>query len=398
MTKLTRRELLAAAITGTATLCCPSLSRAFWPSGRQAESDASAGPDDITGHIFKNSAPDEPWKWAREAFDYIGTSDLKTTCMICPHECELSPGDRGICRSKVNIDGTLYSLSYGDPCAVHLDPVEKKPLFHFKPRTTAFSIAAAGCNFRCLNCQNWEISQARPEELRHYEMFPPDVVKAAKQTGAASIAYTYSEAVTFFEYMYDTAGIAKAAGISNLLISNGFVNKAPLDALCDVIDGANINLKSFDDSIYRKLNGGRLKPVLQTLKTLHNRKVHLEITNLVVPGYTDDYNMFKRMCAWILEALGPDHPLHLLRFFPKYKLNRLPPTPVDTLTDFRKTAMQAGIRYVYVGNVPGHEGTNTYCHNCKKMLIRRHGYLITQYNIKNEKCKFCGASIPGVWS
>ncbi|HEN20662.1 MAG TPA: AmmeMemoRadiSam system radical SAM enzyme, partial [Desulfobacteraceae bacterium] len=220
---------------------------------------------------------------------------------------------------------------------------------------------------------------------------------AAKRVSAESIAYTYSEPVTFFEYMIDTARIAKEEGIYNLLISNGYINREPLLELCRVVDGANVNLKSFSDSIYRKLNGGRLQPVLETFRTMHEKGIHFEITNLVVPGYADDQEMVKRMCEWIVENLGPDHPLHFLRFFPKYKLNRLPPTPLSTLTRFRELALSGGIRYVYLGNVPDNEGNNTYCHNCHKMLVERKGYLIPEYNLTGNRCKFCNTVIPGVW-
>ena len=356
-----------------------------------------SGPDDIRGKVFKGDAPSTPWKWAHEGYFYKKLEGGKVVCGICPNRCILSPGDRSVCRSRANINGILYSLTYGNPCALHVDPIEKKPLFHFKPRSKAFSLATTGCNFRCLNCQNWEISQVKPTEVRHHELFPKDVVKAAIQSGSESIAYTYSEPTTFFEYMIDTSHLAKAKGLYNLWISNGYINKKPLLEFCKVLDGANVNLKSFSDAIYRKLNGGRLQPVLNTFKTLHEQKVHFEITNLVVPGYTDDPDMVKKMCVWIIKNLGADHPLHFLRFFPRYKLDRLPPTPVSTLTRFRELAMQTGIRYVYLGNVPGHDGNNTYCHNCKKLLIERQGYYIPIYNLRDNQCKFCNTVIPGVW-
>ncbi len=197
--------------------------------------------------------------------------------------------------------------------------------------------------------------------------------------------------------MINTSRLAKTAGINNLWISIGYINTKPLLDFCKVLDGANVNLKSFSDAIYRKLNGGRLQPVLNTFKTLHEQKIHFEMTNLVVPGYTDDLDMVKKMCEWILKNLGTDHPLHFLRFFPRYKLDRLPPTPVSTLTRFRELAMQEGIRYVFLGNVPGHEGNNTFCHNCKKLLIERQGYYIPTYNLIGNKCKFCNTVIPGVW-
>jgi len=354
--------------------------------------------EDISGTVFKGDGPRQPWKWSREGHAYCSLDDNRVECLICPNHCVLSPGDRSACRSKVNVGGKLYSLAYGNPCAVHLDPIEKKPLYHFAPGTKAFSLAAAGCNFRCLNCQNWEISQARPEDVQHGELFPADAVSAARQAGAYSIAYTYSEPVSFYEYMLDTARAARDAGLRNLLISNGYINRDPLLDLCRVIHAANINLKAYSDAIYRKLNGGRLEPVLSTLKTLHDQGIHLEITNLVVPTYVDDEDLVRRMCAWILKELGPDHPLHFLRFHPLYKLDRLPPTPVSTLARFRELALQEGIHHAYVGNVPSHEGNHTYCHQCRKLLVARTGYLIPEYHLNGNRCEYCGTVIPGVWT
>lgn len=394
MKKITRRHFLYY----SAALLSTGIPVPAWKGLSFAGKDKKKfGDKDIQGRIFKKDAPKKPWKWSHEGFFYKKLENSKVVCGICPHRCILSPGDRSVCRSRVNIDGTLYSLAYGNPCAVNVDPVEKKPLYHFMPKSKAFSIATAGCNLRCLNCQNWEISQARPDDIRNYDIFPSQVIDAAKRAGADSIAYTYSEPITFFEYMFDTATLARENGLYNLWISAGYINKKPLLKLCGVLDGANVNLKSYSDDIYRKLNGARLQPVLNTFKTLHEQSIHFEMTNLVVPGYVDDEDMAKRMCEWILTNIGPDHPLHFLRFFPKYKLDRLPPTPISTLTEFRKLAMQEGIRYVYVGNVPGHEGNNTYCHNCKKLLIKRQGYFLPVYNLVGNKCKFCKTIIPGVW-
>jgi len=393
MKKVSRRHFLYS----SAGLFCSVLhADAFWPFS--VETGVAAGPADIRGHVYKGDAPQELWKWSREGFLYTKLDNKLVMCGVCPNRCLLSPGDRSVCRSKVNMDGVLYSLTYGNPCSVNVDPIEKKPLFHFNPRSKAFSIATTGCNFRCLNCQNWEISQAKPHEVRHHELFPADVIQGAQRTGCASIAYTYSEAVTFFEYMIDTAHLARKEGIANLWISNGYINPKPLVELCSVLDAANINLKAFSDAVYRKLNGGRLQPVLNTFKTLHEQKIHFEMTNLVVPGYTDDAEMVKQMCQWILTTLGPDYPLHFLRFFPRYKLDRLPATPLSTLVRFRKLAMAEGIRYVYVGNAAYPEGNNTYCHNCKKLLIERTGYFIGTYDLNENRCKYCRTVIPGRWT
>jgi len=388
MTSISRRKFLttSALAFGATLLPCQA------PVSAKSDKKSNA-----SGTIFKNDAPDAPWKWSREVDYYHQLPNGNVVCGICPNSCALSDGDRSVCRSRVNINGKLYTLAYGNPCAVHLDPIEKKPLFHFHPQSKALSIAATGCNFRCLNCQNWQISQVKPEAVRHYDLFPEAVVQKAKKNQAAAIAYTYTEPTTYFEYMFDTAKIARQNGIFNLWVSNGFINHEPLLALCKVMDAANVNLKSFSDKLYRKLNGGRLQPVLNTFKTMHDQGVHFEMTTLVVPGYVDDPEMIKSMCGWILKNLGPDHPLHFLRFFPRYKLDRLPPTPVSKLTKFRELAMKEGIRYVYVGNVPGHEGNHTYCHNCGKLLIERTGYHIPEFNLSGSHCKFCQTRIPGVW-
>jgi pyruvate formate lyase activating enzyme len=392
MKKLSRRQFL---FCSSAVLSAAFCGDAFWPFGKNCQ---AAMADDISGKVFQKDAPKTLWKWSHEGFLYKKMDGGKVVCGICPNRCILAPGDRSVCRSKVNLDGKLYSLTYGNPCSVHTDPIEKKPLFHFKPRIKAFSIATTGCNFRCLNCQNWEISQAKPHEVPYVQdLFPDEVIKAAQNARAESIAYTYSEPTTFFEYMIDTARMAKDAGLYNIWVSNGYINENPLLELCKVLDAASVNLKSFSDENYRKLNGGRLNPVLNTFKTMHTRGVHFEIITLVVPGYVDDDGMIQRMCGWILENLGPDYPLHFLRFFPQYKLDRLPPTPVATLTRLRNLALQEGIHYVYVGNVPQHEGNNTYCHNCKTLLIERQGYIIPQINLIGNRCKFCNTEIPGVW-
>jgi pyruvate formate lyase activating enzyme len=391
MAAMDRRTFIAGS---AAWLGCTASAQAFWPFGRGSEATA---PEEIRGRVFKGDAPKQLWPWSHEAYRYEKMGEGRVVCGVCPHRCLLSPGDRGVCRSKVNLDGTLYTLAFGNPCAVHIDPVEKKPLYHFMPGIRVYSLAAAGCNLRCLNCQNWEISQFAPEQVRHEPLAPATAVAAAGQEGCRAIAYTYSEPITFIEYMTAIARPARAAGIKNLWISNGYINPEPLADLCDLVDGANINLKAFSDEIYRTLNGGRLAPVLATLKTLHARNVHLEITNLVVPGYTDDLQMVQAMCRWIVENLGPDHPLHFLRFFPQYKLDRLAATPVSTLERCRDIARTQGVRHVYLGNVPGHAGNHTFCHACGRLIIERHGYQLPQYHLKGDACIFCGAKIAGVW-
>jgi len=335
---------------------------------------------------------------SREAMYYEPLRGQAVRCNLCPNRCSIAPGTRGICEVRENRQGKLYTLVYGDPCTYHVDPIEKKPLYHFLPATTAFSIATAGCNLECLYCQNWEISQARPEELQFYNMPPEGVVGLAKKYSCRSIAYTYSEPTIFYEYMYDTSKLAKAQGIRNLDITAGFIEEDPLIELCKVIDAANVDLKGFTEKFYHDVCSGELQPVLDTLVTMKERGVWVEITNLVVPTLNDDIDVISRMCDWIVDNLGTDFPLHFNRFSPRYKLRHLPYTPTQILEKARETAMEKGIKYVYVGNVYGHPAANTYCHSCGELLIQRVGFSVLKSDVVSGRCKYCGARIPGVWS
>ena len=332
----------------------------------------------------------------KEAYFYKKLSDSVVRCGTCPHECVIMPGCRGICRTKVNIEGKLYTISYANPCVVHVDSVEKKPLLHFYPGSKAFSLAVAGCNFCCLNCQNWEISQTSPDKTRNYNLSPDQIVLKASEYGCRSIAYTYSEATTFFEYMVDISTKTRAAGIKNIWVSNAYITQAALGRLCDVIHAASVNLKAFSDKIYWDLNGGHLQPVLETFKTLHRRGIWMEIINLVIPTYTDDMEMIKKMCGWILDNLGPEYPLHFSRFYPQYKLVHLPPTPVEVLEQAKESALKQGLHHVYIGNVPG-GCDKIVCPVCKRTVVQRRGYTLLANHVKNGKCKFCGTSIGGRW-
>jgi len=318
-------------------------------------------------------------------------------CELCPHRCRVAKGKRGLCRVRENRDGKYYSLVYGNPCAVHLDPIEKKPFSHVLPGTTSFSLATAGCNFQCKFCQNWEISQAFPEDVYSYDVPPELIVSRAKEIGARSVAYTYVEPMIFYEYMSDISLLAKKAGLLNVTHSNGFINPAPLKNLCKVLDAVNIDLKGFTENFYRELCGGELSPVLETLKTLKKEKVHLEITTLIIPTKNDEMSVIKEMCVWIKKELGEDTPIHFSRFYPLYKLKTLPPTPVSTLEMAREVALSAGLEYVYVGNIPGHAGENTFCPKCKKMVIQRTGYMVGEIHLKDGKCRYCGKPISGIW-
>jgi len=349
---------------------------------------------------FPNDPPKELNRWTKEAMWYetngVGKDKL-VYCKLCPHECILSEGDRGFCRARAVKDSKLYTLTYGNPCAVHEDPIEKKPLFHFLPSSPIVSIATAGCNMRCLNCQNWEISQSRPEDTRNYDLPPQSLVAFTKGLRAPSIAYTYSEPIIFYEYTYESSLQAHAAGIRNVLVSAGYIEPQPLRKLCTVTDAANVDLKVFNDRTYRYLVGGKLAPVLKCLEIMKEEGVWLEITRLLVPTYSDDLTDIKEMSKWIVSALGPDTPLHLSRFHPAHKLLRLPPTPLKTLLDAEKIAKDSGINFVYVGNVPGAGKEDTLCPKCKQTVIRREGFVVLSNMLRDGKCP-CGSLIAGVWA
>jgi pyruvate formate lyase activating enzyme len=318
-------------------------------------------------------------------------------CGLCPHGCMLQPGQTGICRERRNDNGQLVTLGYAAPCAVHVDPIEKKPLFHVLPGARAYSIGVAGCNLRCLYCQNWSISQSSPLETANEYLPPEKVVQEALRAGCSAIAYTYSEPTVWYEYMLDTARLGRAAGLKNVSVTCGYINEAPLQELSKYLDAAIVTLKSFDDSIYRKLNGARLHRVLDTLVAAKKLGIWVEVTNLVVPQWTDNMEMIGSMCAWIKERLGPDTPLHFSRFFPMHKLTNLVPTPANVLIKAKLVAQQTGLRYVYIGNIAGVD-INTYCPSCKKAVIERHGYRVEKAALSNGMCGYCGAAIKGVWA
>jgi pyruvate formate lyase activating enzyme len=353
----------------------------------------------ILGKVLSGTAlpkDNKLWKWSKEAAYYVNTpKGIK--CKLCPQACNIEEGKLGDCRTRLAKNGKLYSIVYGNPCAVHIDPIEKKPLFNFLPESFAYSIATAGCNLACLNCQNWSISQKSPYETRNYDMMPEKVVEEALAANCKSIAYTYSEPIVFYEYVYDTAKLAHLQGIKNVFVSAGYINQQPLRALCKHLDAANIDLKSFSNNTYEMLNAGTLAPVLKTLKVLKEEGVWLEITNLIVPSWTDNLDGIKRMTAWLADNGFRDTPLHFSRFHPDYKLTNLPPTPIETLTIARSIALEAGLNYVYIGNVPGSKAQNTYCPNCNNLVIERDGFQIKSRYIDNGRCASCKTIIAGVW-
>lgn len=332
-----------------------------------------------------------------EARYYEKLPHRKIRCLLCPRECVIDDQERGYCGVRENRGGVYYTLVHSRPCTAHVDPIEKKPLFHFLPGTLAFSIATVGCNVECKFCQNWQISQVRPEQVDNLNMPPRRVADLARQNSCHSIAYTYTEPTIFTEYMYDCASAGGRQGVKSVMISNGYINRKPITDLCNVLDAVKIDLKAFTEKFYRDLVAGELKPVLDTLVTLKERGKWTEIVYLVIPTHNDDPNELKKMCKWIVNELGPDTPIHFTRFYPQYRLKNLPPTPVSTLVKARDIAQQAGIHYCYVGNVPGHEGENTICPECGRTVIKRIGFTILKNELKNGKCPECGHEIPGVW-
>jgi len=298
---------------------------------------------------------------------------------------------------RENRGGKLYTLVYGNPCAVHNAPIEIKPFYHFLPGSRAYSIATAGCNLRCLYCQNWAISQRTPEQTQNLDLPPEAVVEEALREGTESLSFTYSEPTVFYEYMLDSARLGRARGLRSTVVSNGYINPEPLRELCQAVDAIKVDLKAFTPGFYEKICSGTLEPVLQTLRTIREEGVHLEIVNLVVPTLNDGEREQWEMVRWMVENLGPDVPLHFNRFYPQYQLTVLPPTPLETLERARAVAMDEEMHYVYIGNVGRHPTESTYCGHCGRLIIHRRGVAVLTNHIVGGKCAFCGAPIPGVW-
>lgn len=345
---------------------------------------------------FPGDAPAELDRWSRPA-EWAQPGVGLVTCTLCPHQCVLGENDRGFCRVRAVKNGVLHTLVYGNACSANVDPIEKKPLYHYLPGQPILSIATAGCNFRCKNCQNWQISQAKPHEIPHADLPPDRLVEAAVAHGIPAIAYTYSEPIIYYEYARDCCALAREKGIRNVLVTAGYINPKPLRAICRVVDAVTLDLKSFDDTVYRTLNGGRLAPVLRGLEIMREEGVWLEISRLVVPHHADGLEDIRRMCAWIVSALGPDTPLHFLRFHGAYKLDRLEPTPESTLVAAEQIARECGLHHVYIGNVPGRESQATHCPSCRRVVVERLGFQLQENRLApGGKCE-CGAAVAGVW-
>lgn len=333
----------------------------------------------------------------KEAMFYERESGNKVHCGLCRHRCLIADGARGICAVRENRGGTLYSLVYGKLVAEHVDPIEKKPLFHVLPGSSSFSIATAGCNFRCHHCQNYSISQVAPNDPVAGMMHTPEAVVAkALATGCRSIAYTYTEPTIFFEFAYDTARLAREAGLLNIFVTNGYITKEALTTIAPCLDAANIDLKGFTDTFYRDYVHGRLSEVLDSIIEYRKQGIWIELTTLIIPGLNDAENELKGIASFIVESLGADTPWHVTQFYPTYRLTDRPRTPVETLRRARDIGKAAGLRYVYEGNVPGEGGENTWCPTCTAMLIERYGYLIEKNTLNRGACPDCGTVIAGI--
>ncbi|MBN1834465.1 MAG: AmmeMemoRadiSam system radical SAM enzyme [Spirochaetales bacterium] len=340
-------------------------------------------------HASEQGAP-------KEAALYEKLPENKVRCNLCAHRCLIGEGHKGICRVRENRGGTLYTLVYGRTISEQIDPIEKKPLYHFYPGSRAYSIATPGCNFRCRWCQNWEISQMpRKEHMASGRDSPPQqVVAAARESGCRSVAYTYTEPTVFFEYAYDTARLAHAAGLANLYITNGFMTPEMLETFRPYLDAANVDLKAFREETYRRYTGGRLGPILENMKLMKKLGIWLEVTTLVIPGINDEEQELRDAARFVIGELGAETPWHISRFFPSYEMADRPPTPMGTLRKAREIGKEEGLRYVYLGNVG--EESDTFCHHCGELLVRRSGHSLIENRVRDGRCPSCGTPVAGI--
>jgi pyruvate formate lyase activating enzyme len=389
--KLTRRELLKAALLGAGLVYVSSALGCSPETGDRAISTTPEMTPPLQGASRKGWYNPKPSPW------FVALEGDQVRCTLCPKSCELGDGERSPCRVRENQGGVGYTLSHGNPTLVQEDPIERAPFYHVMPASRVLSLSTVGCNLSCHFCEVWDMALVAPEEVHAYHMPPEVVIAHAQAAGVGAIGYAFGEPVVFFEYMLDVARLAHQKGLFNLVHTAGYIEPEPLRALCPYIDGVNIDLKGFDPAFYRELVGGELAPVLRTLEILKEEGVHTEITHLVIPTINDDMDVLREMCSWIINTLGPDVPLHFSRFYPLYKLSGLPRTPVSTLDQARQIAMNAGLNFVYVAKVVGHEGENTFCPNCGETVIRRLGFVVDAVDIVDGLCRFCGTAVPGKW-
>ena len=333
----------------------------------------------------------------KEAMYYQRLDDNQVQCKLCFRKCTIAEGGRGFCRVRENREGKLYSLVYGKPAGLQVDPIELEPMYHMLPGHRNLCVFTASCNFRCKQCHNWHISQRGPEELRAENYSPQEVVEEAVRRGAKSISHSINEPTVFYEYMYDIAREARARGLLNLFHTNGAILEEPLRQLLKYMDGVTVDLKAFDEEFYRETLSAELGPVLKTLKIIREEGVHLEIVNLIIPTLNDDLDRIKQMCIWIKETIGEDVPLHFTRFSPAHRLTHLPPTPIKTLEQAVRIAKTTGLKYIYIGNVPGHKHNSTFCPECGRRLIHRVHFTVIKNDVVAGRCQFCQERIPGIW-
>ena len=333
----------------------------------------------------------------KEALFYNQLDGEKVACQVCFRGCIVPEGGRGFCRNKVNHDGRYYTLVYGKPSAMQLDPIEKEPHFHMYPGGTILCTGTASCNSRCQFCQNWHLSQRSIDELPYYQVSPELTITTALEMENDAVSFTYNEPTVFYEHMLDVTLAAKEAGLGTLFHTNGSMQEEPLARLLEHMDAVTVDLKAFTAEFYQEVCSNELEPVLRTLQQIHESPAHLEIVNLVVTTLNDDMDDIRRMCSWIREALNDEVPLHFTRFFPAYRLTSLPATPIETLESAIQIADQEGLKYVYIGNVPGHLRNSTFCPNCGERIIWRTHFAVHDLQIEKGHCSFCDHPIPGIW-
>lgn len=351
--------------------------------------------------VFKKANqefPAQETKDLKEASFWEALEDGRVQCQLCPNRCVLADGQWGLCKARKNIGGRLYSMVYGKTTSINVDPIEKKPFYHFLPGEKAYSLATSGCNLACQFCQNWDIAQRFPDDLQSRYMSPEEVVGKAKESGAPIIAFTYNEPIVWYEYMLDIVKLAKKQGLKTVMVSGGFINKEPLQELIPYMDAIKVDLKGFRQEYYQEIVGGKLEPILETLKILKDSGIHYEIVTLLVTGKNDSEEEIRDECNWIKENLGVEVPLHFSRFHPDYKMMNIPPTPEETVKKARKVCMGQGLRYVYTGNIVDLEGSTTFCPDNGQPLIVRKGFFVTENRLNKEgESTDCPRRIVGVW-
>ncbi len=409
--RLTRREFLRRALLtalGAGLASCAGVQRqaevpTVEPTDTARPPPPTSTPTPTSKPTLAAEAPPTPTVAAtpipelHEARYYTQIEGKRIQCQVCFRRCTVPEEGRGFCRNKVNVDGRYYTLVYGHPSALQIDPIEKEPHFHMWPGATIFCTGTASCNNRCKFCQNWHLSQRSFEEIEHVAITPTDTVALALEMGCDAVSFTYNEPTVFYEHMFDVAEVAKRVGMGTLFHTNGSMNEEPLAALLEHMDAVTVDLKAFTPRFYREVSSSELEPVLRTLQQIHQSGAHLEIVNLMVPTLNDDMRDVQRMCRWIRDTLSDEVPLHFTRFHPAYKLTSLPPTPIETLESAAQIADQVGLQFVYIGNVPGHERNSTFCPACGERIIWRTHFAVASVDVVEGKCRFCGHKIPGIW-